>query len=173
MDYTEHAKGGATCVALCLSLFLASCTAHTASLDAQGRIQGVVQNVIDGDTAIVRFGSRTETIRLLGIDTPETKHPTKPVGCFGPEASAHTHALLPPGTLVFVERDEEARDKYGRLLAYMHRATDNLFINHELVAGGWAVPLSIAPNFAHESDFAAAAHSAEQADLGLWGHCPR
>ncbi|CAB4368026.1 unannotated protein [freshwater metagenome] len=93
------------------------------------------------------------------------------MGCWGPEASAHTTALLPPGTDVYIVRDAEARDKYKRLLAYVYRSADNLFVNYELVAGGWGVPLSIAPNTAFETDFAAAAYSAQQADLGLWGHC--
>lgn len=130
-----------------------------------------VRKVVDGDTVVVRLGGRTETVRLIGVDTPETKHPTKPVGCFGPEASAHTTSLLPKGTEVALVRDVEARDKYGRLLAYVYRLSDNLFVNQELVAGGWAVPLSIEPNTAHESLFAAAATSAEAADLGLWGRC--
>ena len=134
-------------------------------------MHATVKNVVDGDTIDVRLGSRTETIRLLGIDTPETKHPTKPVECWGPEASAHTAELLPPGSDVWIERDAEARDRYGRLLAYVHRGDDDLFVNMELVAGGWAVPLSIEPNVAHQSSFAEAAMSAESADLGLWGRC--
>jgi micrococcal nuclease len=81
--------------------------------------------------------------------------------------------MLPKGTDIYVMRDEEARDKYGRLLAYVFRSSDNVFINHELLAGGWGVPLSIAPNTAFETDFAAASSAADQAHLGLWGHCPR
>jgi len=74
---------------------------------------------------------------------------------------------------VYVVRDAEARDKYSRLLAYVYRTTDNLFVNLSLVSGGFAVPLSIAPNTAHENDFVAAAVSAEQANIGLWAQCRR
>lgn len=130
-----------------------------------------MREVIDGDTVRARIGSHRETIRLIGVDTPETKHPTKPVGCFGPEASAHTKSLLPPGTSIALVRGEEARDRYGRLLAYVYRSQDDLFVNLELVAGGWGVPLSIEPNTDHAAAFASAATSAEAANLGLWGRC--
>ena len=161
----------AAVTAFLFSTLLFGCAQKQATVTADGRVHGIITHVTDGDTVAVRFGSTTEKIRLIGVDTPETKHPTKPVGCWGPEASAHTKALLPPGTDVYIVRDAEARDKYKRLLAYVYRTTDNLFVNHELLAGGWGVPLSIAPNNAFETDFAAAAYSAQQANLGLWAHC--
>ncbi|MEI6199502.1 MAG: thermonuclease family protein [Actinomycetota bacterium] len=158
-------------MAVLFSSLLFGCAQKHVSLQSDGRVHGVITHVIDGDTVDVRFTGTTEKIRLIGVDTPETKHPTKPVGCWGPEASAHTTALLPVGTDVYVVRDVEARDKYKRLLAYVYRSVDNLFVNYELVAGGWGVPLSIAPNTAFETDFAAAANSAQQGKLGLWAHC--
>lgn len=151
--------------------FLTGCTGGAPRTDEMGRVLATVRTVVDGDTIAVNLGGRTETVRLIGVDTPETKHPTKPVGCFGPEASAHTTGLLAKGTRVALVRDVEARDKFGRLLAYVYRVSDNLFVNHELVAGGWGVPLFIEPNTAHETLFVAAASSAEAADLGLWGRC--
>src|SRR3954451_24306016 len=75
-----------------------------------------IVRVIDGDTVDVTIGGRDEHVRLIGIDTPETKKPNTPIQCYGPEASAFTEELLPPGTPVRVERDVEARDDYGRLL---------------------------------------------------------
>src|SRR5205085_3089746 len=87
-----------------------------------------VARVVDGDTIVVHLGGRTETVRLLGIDTPETVDPRKPVQCFGTEASHRTKELLPPGTGVRLERDVEARDIYGRLLAYVRR-DDGTFVN--------------------------------------------
>lgn len=131
-----------------------------------------VVRVVDGDTVDVRLGRRAETTRLLGIDTPETVHPGAPVGCFGPEASARTKALLPAGTAVRLARDVEARDRYGRLLVYVTRVRDDLFVNHALVADGFARPLSIAPNDAHRSELARAAAEARAAGRGLWGACP-
>lgn len=127
--------------------------------------------VIDGDTIIATFDGREETVRLIGIDTPETKKQNSPVECFGPEASAYTSALLPRGTPVRIERDVEARDDYGRLLGYVYRASDGLFVNLDLVASGHAEVLSIRPNTTYRDDFVEAARSAEQEDLGLWGAC--
>ncbi|MGA0863698.1 MAG: thermonuclease family protein [Ilumatobacteraceae bacterium] len=132
-----------------------------------------VMSVVDGDTLVVRMAGRTETVRLIGVDTPETVHPSKPVECFGPEASARTAALLPKGTRITVVRDAEARDRYGRLLLYVTRAADGLFVNLDIVEQGYAVPLSIEPNTAHQRDFAEAAHRASTARLGLWGACDR
>ena len=156
-------------VALCVS----SCGPPTPSVDTMGRLHARIVNVIDGDTLVISIASRQETVRLIGVDTPETKHPTKPVECWGPEAAQFTRSLLPKGTDVVVERDEEARDKYGRLLMYVYRAADNVFVNMQLIDGGWARTLSIPPNTAHESDFDAAARRAEHMHLGLWAHCPR
>lgn len=150
-----------------------SCTPPGISPGTDGRVHARVVESVDGDTVAVRLGSRTERVRLIGVNTPETVHPTKPVECFGPESSAHTKSLLPPGTDVWLERDVEARDKYGRLLAYVWRAVDGLFVNLDLVSGGWAVPYPFPPNTAHEADFAAAANGAAQQDMGLWGKCPR
>ncbi len=108
-----------------------------------------VTRVIDGDTIEVKLGGGTEQVRLLAIDTPETHHPTKPVQCYGKEASAHTTELLPAGTDVRLERDEEERDDYGRLLAYVYRSSDGLFVNLDLVQQGYASLLTIRPNVAH------------------------
>ena len=156
-------------MSICLTL--ASCTATRIPTDAGGRIIGTVTYVSDGDTLSVTVGKHTETIRLIGVDTPETVHPTKPVQCWGPEASAHTRNILPVGTKVFLARDVEARDKYGRFLAYVYRASDNLFINQELVANGWARPYPFEPNTSLAVDFAAAATQAQHNQLGLWTHC--
>ncbi len=137
---------------------------------ADGR--ATVVRTIDGDTLEVRVGGRTETVRLIGIDTPETKHPTVGVECYGPEASSHLADLLPEGAEVRLERDVEGRDRYDRLLAYVHRSSDDLFVNLELAADGYAEPLAFAPNLAHEADIAAAADAARAARAGLWGACP-
>jgi micrococcal nuclease len=132
-----------------------------------------VDHVVDGDTLDLDFGGgRVERARLLGIDTPETVKPDAPVECFGPEASARTKDLLPPGTPVLVQRDAEARDRYGRLLVYLWRRADGLFVNVALVAGGHARTLSIAPNTAHRADLSAASASAAASGAGLWGACP-
>jgi len=130
-----------------------------------------VVRVIDGDTIVVDIGDHRETVRLIGIDTPETVRPDAPVECYGPEASAHTKDLLAPGTPIRLERDAEARDDYGRLLAYVVRATDGLFVNRSLVEGGFAQPMTFPTNTAHAGELVEAARTAERAGLGLWAAC--
>lgn len=131
----------------------------------------VVERVVDGDTIVVRIGGERERVRLLGIDTPETVHPEKPVECFGPEASARLSELTPPGSQVRLERDTELRDRFGRLLAYVY-APDDTFVNLSLVEGGYATTLHIPPNGAHRQQLAAAEQQAEAAGVGLWSACP-
>lgn len=130
-----------------------------------------VEHVVDGDTVDLTFATGVERVRLLGIDTPETVKPNTPVQCFGPEASARTKALLAPGASVRVARDAEARDRYGRLLLYVYRSADGMFVNRALVAGGYARILSIAPNTAHASELSAAATTARRTGRGLWSRC--
>lgn len=127
--------------------------------------------ISDGDTIGIEIDGVEERVRLIGIDTPETKKPDTPVQCFGLEATAFTESLLPEGTALYVERDVEARDGYDRLLAYVYRSDDGLFVNLELVAQGFARPLTFPPNVAHADQFVTAARSAEAADLGLWSRC--
>lgn len=128
-----------------------------------------MRKVVDGDTIVVRVGNRNETVRLLGIDTPETVHPDKPVECFGPEASARTKELLPRGTTVRIERDVEARDHFGRLLLYVF--VDDQMINESLLREGLARPLAIEPNTAHAARFERVANEARTAGAGLWTSC--
>jgi len=134
--------------------------------------EATVVSVVDGDTLVVRLAGADERVRLIGIDTPETKKPDTPVQCYGPEASARTAALLPPGTVVRLVRDIEARDRYDRLLAYVYRASDGLFVNLDLVVGGYARPLRFEPNTAHAGEIAAAADAARRTPTGLWAACP-
>ena len=102
-----------------------------------GRAATVVR-VVDGDTIVVRLGDRTETVRLIGIDTPESVARDRPDECYGAEASSRLAELLPPGTAVQLTRDVEPRDMYDRLLAYVHRPDDGLFVNLAQVADGYA-----------------------------------
>lgn len=132
-----------------------------------------VDEVVDGDTVRVRFAGRrgTESVRLVGIDTPETRGPGGLRECFGKEASNRTAQLLPRGTPVRLVRDEEARDRYGRLLAYVYRSSDGLFVNLSLARDGYAAALSIEPNTAHRAEIGDAVDAARRAGLGLWGQC--
>lgn len=156
-------------------VLLLSATACTGTGEAGPPGAATVVRVVDGDTVDVRIGGREERVRLIGIDTPETKQPDRPVECFGPEATAFTESLLPEGTTVRIERDVVGRDDFGRLLGYVYLLGDdgspNTFVNDEIVATGHAAPLSIPPNTTFAARFARSARDAEAADLGLWAAC--
>src|SRR5947208_11148374 len=132
---------------------------------------GTVVRVVDGDTIIVRGpGGRTEDVRLIGIDTPETVDPSRPVGCYGPEASAYAKHLL-TGRRVRLVYDRQLHDVYGRWLAYIYLerpGRPDLFVNARLVSAGYARTLSIAPNTAHATDLSALEREAALAGRGLW-----
>lgn len=125
--------------------------------------------MVDGDTIVVQGGER---VRLIGIDTPETKDPRRGVQCFGKEASRRTSSLLPSGTEVRLAYDVERFDRYDRALAYVYRSADGLFVNAALVRDGYASAYTYPPNVAHADEFVALQREAREADRGLWGACP-
>jgi micrococcal nuclease len=127
-----------------------------------------VVDVVDGDTIHVARGRVTDTVRLLGVDTPETHHPRKPVECFGPEASAYTDSQL-RGRAVQLEGDIEERDRYGRRLAYV--IVDGERFNDDLLRRGYARLLVIEPNHAHARTMLREELEAKRAGVGLWGEC--
>lgn len=133
--------------------------------------EATIVAVSDGDTVLVRIDGVDEHVRLIGVNTPETVKPNFPVECYGPEASHLTKSLLPKGTVVRIERDIEARDGYNRILGYVYRKDDGLFVNLELARQGAGVLMSIKPNLAHEPEFAAAVADAQAAHRGLWQSC--
>ena len=132
---------------------------------------GSVVSVIDGDTVVIDLAGIEETVRLLGIDTPETAHSHRLPECFSSQASNRMALLLPPGTAVLVQRDVEARDRYGRLLAYVERLSDGLMVNASMVERGFAASLYISPNGGLRHELAAAEGRARAAGLGLWSAC--
>ena len=137
-----------------------------------GVADGRVERVIDGDTLVVRLGDRSERVRYIGVDTPETVKPNTPVQCFGPAAhDLNAQVLGGAGGALRLRFDRELRDRYGRLLAYVYRARDGLFVNAQLVRAGAARTLRIAPNTSHAVDLAALQSSARAARRGLWGAC--
>ena len=129
-----------------------------------------VERVVDGDTIVVRLDGRSERVRYIGVDTPESVKPGERVQCFGKAAAAENRRLV-EGRRVRLVEDAEARDRYGRLLAYVYRASDGLFVNAELVRRGYARPLTIPPNVAHEGEIARLASAARHAGRGLWSRC--
>lgn len=141
----------------------------SASLAVDGR--ATLVRVVDGDTIVVSVAGRDERVRLIGIDTPESVKPGSAVECFGKEASGHLAWLLPQGTRVRLVGDVEQRDRYGRLLAYVYREADDLFVNAAMARDGFAEPLTIPPNIAHTTELTAAARSAREGGRGLWAAC--
>jgi len=137
----------------------------------QGAETGRVEWVIDGDTVDLIIDGQQERVRLIGIDAPESVSRDTPVQCFGQEASAALKGLLPVDTLVRLERDTEARDRFGRLLLYIYRHEDDLFVNEWLVANGYADTLFFEPNTAYQSSFTEHRNVARSAPVGLWAAC--
>ena len=133
--------------------------------------EAVVVRVVDGDTVIVEVGGAEESVRLIGIDTPESVARDRPNECFGVEASQRLADLLPAGTVVRLSRDIEPRDVYDRLLAYIQREPDGLFVNAAQVQDGFAVAKDYPPNTTYRADFERAERSARTAGLGLWPAC--
>lgn len=127
-----------------------------------------VVKVVDGDTITVRMGAKNETIRLIGINTPETVDPRKTVECFGVEASNKAKELL-SGQRVSVELDDSQgeRDKYGRLLAYIRR-DNGLFVNKFMIEEGYAYEYTYAIPYQYQVAFKQAQADAEKNQKGLW-----
>jgi micrococcal nuclease len=127
-----------------------------------------VVRVIDGDTVVLMVEGREVTVRLIGLDTPETVHPQKPVEVYGKQASRFTRNLL-RGESVYVvhEAGKPERDKYRRLLAYLYRAPDGLFVNAEIIRQGYGHAYTKYP-FKHMDLFWGYERAAREAGKGLW-----
>jgi micrococcal nuclease len=133
-----------------------------------------VVRVIDGDTIAVSVGGgRERSVRLLGIDTPETHRPGTPIECGGPQATQNMQELAPPGTPVGLEPDpsQDRVDRYGRLLAYV-RLPDGRLAEEAQLAAGWATVYVFAGRpVARDASFRRAQAGARAAGRGVWGSC--
>ncbi|MFM8561514.1 MAG: thermonuclease family protein [Solirubrobacterales bacterium] len=135
-----------------------------------GEFTGRVERVVDGDTIIVSAPGGSERVRYIGIDTPESVAPGRPVECFGPQASAANRRLV-AGREVKVVPGTEERDRYGRLLAYVYTDDGRSFVNARLVRSGAADTLAIEPNTRYAAELAALRRRARAEGAGLWGAC--
>ena len=126
-----------------------------------------IVRVIDGDTVKIDYNGKATNVRLIGVDTPETVHPNKPVEAYGKEASNFTKNLL-QGESVYLRYDVERTDAYGRLLAYLYRAPDGLFVNLEIVRQGYGHAYTRFP-FKHMELFRHYGNRARTAGKGLYG----
>ena len=126
-----------------------------------------VVSVVDGDTIqVCCIGWKREKVRYIGINTPETKHPTKEVEHFGEEASEANRKLVEDKTVV-LEFDVERRDRYERLLAYVY-LKDGTFVNAWLVEHGFAQVMTVPPNVKHQELFLKLQREARDNGRGLW-----
>lgn len=132
--------------------------------------RALVTRVVDGDTIVV---NDKLTVRFVGMDTPETVDPRRPVGCFGKEASDETKKLL-SGKTVILQKDTSETDKYGRLLRLIYLPLEDgriLFVNDYLVREGFAKVKTYRPDVKFESQFLEAEKVAKAENRGLWGKC--
>lgn len=136
--------------------------------EGPGSAQAVVTRVVDGDTVEVQLDGTEEDVRYIGVDTPETVKPGEPVQCFGKRASGFNHHLV-EGERVRLVFDEERRDVYGRLLAYVYLG--DRFVNADLLRLGLARTLTIPPNDRFADRFKRLEMAAARAGRGLWGAC--
>jgi micrococcal nuclease len=156
---------------------ISRCGTDSGPSDPGGPLTTRVTHVVDGDTIDVELPDGEEdTVRYIGIDTPETVKPDAPVECGGPKAH-HVNERLVGGRTVTLRFDREVRDDYDRLLAYVYvpggGAGDRpLFVNAELIRRGLARTLTIVPNDSFAALFDRLAARAGSAGRGLWGRCP-
>jgi endonuclease YncB( thermonuclease family) len=131
-----------------------------------------VSHYVDGDTITVNMNGKDETIRFVGVDTPETHKPNTPVQCYGPAAAAYTKNLISTaGGKVRLASDPEStnRDRYDRLLRYVY-VPDGRLVNQELIKNGYGFYYPYFP-FTKSKEFEAAQKSAMAGSKGLWGNC--
>jgi micrococcal nuclease len=135
-------------------------------------LRGVGIRAVDGDTLVVRLdGGRQERVRVIGVDTPEDVDPRRPVQCYSRRAAAFT-ARTVEGRRVSLTVGREARDRYGRLLAYVRVDGAREDLEDQLLRRGFARPLAIRPNTDHAARYTRLADEARLEGRGLWGACP-
>lgn len=132
--------------------------------------RALVTKVVDGDTIVV---NNDQTVRFIGIDTPETVDPRRPVGCFGKEASNEVKSLL-SGKEIIMQKDVSEKDKYNRILRLIYLPLENgqtLFVNDYLVREGFAKVYTYPPDVKFNEQFLQAEKVAREGKKGLWGGC--
>lgn len=132
----------------------------------------LVIRTVDGNTIVVEEGGKLVTVRLTGVDTPETGHPTKPVEYYGKEASQFTRNLLKGEKVYLVIDPQQAKtDRYGRTLGYVYRAPDGLFVNAEIIRQGYGRAYAKFP-FEYIEEFEQLERFAKEAEKGVWEPAP-
>jgi micrococcal nuclease len=154
-------------------LVLAGCGVQLSDVTdgaSDGPLRGRVTHVIDGDTIKVRIRNRTETVRLIGIDTPETHRPDTPVECGGRAATREMRRLAEGRRATLVtDSTQDRRDRYGRLLAYAEVAGRD--VGERLLRSGWGAVYVYDRPFRRVVRYRAAALDARLHHRGLWQSC--
>jgi len=129
-----------------------------------------VSRFVDGDTITIDMNGKTETVRMIGVDTPETHKPNTPVQCYGPAAATYTKHLIGDKS-VRLEADpkNQNRDRYGRLLRYVY-LPDGHLVESELIKNGYGFAYTSFP-FSKADQFVADELAAKSTGKGLWGNC--
>lgn len=136
--------------------------------------------VVDGDTIKIELAGKIESVRLIGIDTPESKankkakkdaaragEDLKAIVSMGKAAAEFTKTLVKPGDLVNIEQDVQPRDRYGRILAYVYLKSGKM-LNEEIISAGYASVMTIPPDVRYQDRFLGAYRAAREAKRGLW-----
>ena len=139
-----------------------------------------VTRVVDGDTLKVRYWGKEESIRLIGIDTPESRinkkakrdakrsgQDIKTITSMGKRATEYVERLVKTGDLITIEFDAQERDRYGRLLGYVYLSNGKM-LNEEIVKAGYATVMTIPPNVKYQDRFLEAYQEARERKRGLW-----
>jgi micrococcal nuclease len=153
----------------------------SASSNSGDRETDKVIQVVDGDTLAIQRNGRTEKIRLIGIDAPESSINNKTkkdasrgngdldtITKMGKEATRFVRKIVKPGDSVTIEYDKQTRDKYGRLLGYVYLSNGKM-LNEEIVKAGYANLLTYPPNVKYQDRFLKAYREARESSRGLWG----
>ena len=129
-----------------------------------------IDHFVDGDTIAVKMNGKAESVRMIGVDTPETHKPNSPVQCYGPAAAAYTKNLI-GDQRVRLQSDDKSqdRDRYGRLLRYVY-LPDGKLVEAELIKNGYGFAYTEFP-FGKKTEFVQDQQAAHDANKGLWGNC--
>jgi len=152
----------------------------TLAFPSQAYERAKVLSIVDGDTVKVIYHKKEESIRLIGIDAPESwpnkkavkdaqraKSDIEIITSQGKEAKGFVKALVKPGEILWIEFDARTRDKYGRLLAYLYLPSGKM-LNEEIVKAGYAQLMTIPPNLKYQERFLKAYREARENHRGLW-----
>ena len=131
-----------------------------------GLVPAKVTRVVDGDTIHVEIEGKDYRLRYIGMDTPETVDPRRPVGCFGEEARDRNRQFV-EGRMVGLEKDVSETDSFGRLLRYVW--VEDRMINAALVEEGYALASTYPPDIRYSGLFASLQVQAREGQRGLWG----